>query len=121
MNEKKVTQLVFACSGAADAGGLTDLAARQLAREGIAAMSCLASIGGRDEDILFNAQYAERVLLIDGCPKACARRTFEHAGLRRFRHFDLSSVGLCKRGSPPTEENLRIVVGKAVEMLAKPV
>jgi len=120
MNKQQVTRLVFACSGAADVGDLTDRAARQLAREGIAAMSCLASIGGRDEDILFNAQYAEVVLLIDGCPKACARRTFEHAGLRRFRHFDLSAVGLCKRNSPPTQENLRIAVCKAVEMLDKP-
>lgn len=110
--------LVFVCSGAADVGELTDRAARQLRGEGIAAMSCLASVGARDEDILFNIDLADQVLLIDGCPQACARRTFEQAGLRRFRHFDLSEVGLCKGASPVTPENIHRVVAKVSSMLA---
>jgi uncharacterized metal-binding protein len=120
MNEKKVTRLVFVCSGAADVGELTDRAARRLAREGTAAMSCLASIGARDEDITFNAQIAEQVLLIDGCPKACARRTFEQAGLKRFLHFDLSEVGLFKGRSPATPERIQQAVDKAAEVLGLP-
>lgn len=121
MNEEKVTQLVFVCSGAADVGELTDRAARRLRDEGLAAMSCLASVGGRDDDIMFNTNLAERVLLIDGCPKACARRTFEQADLHRFMHFDLSDIGLLKGGSPVTPENIQRVVEKAVEMLSSPV
>lgn len=116
---KKVTSLVFVCSGAADVGELTDRAARQMTREGVAAMSCVASIGARDEDILFNAQLAECVLLIDGCPKTCARRTFEHAGLRRFVHFDLSELGLFKGRSPATPENLQKVIHHATTILAR--
>jgi uncharacterized metal-binding protein len=112
--------LVFVCSGAADVGELTDRAARQLRSEGIAAMSCLASVGARDEDILFNIDLAERVILIDGCPQACARRTFEQAGLRRFRHFDLSEAGLCKGKSPVTPQNVQRVVEKAAEVLGVP-
>jgi uncharacterized metal-binding protein len=118
MNTKKVTRLVFVCSGAADVGELTDRAARQLAREGTAAMSCLASIGARDEDILFNAEHADGVLLIDGCPKACSRRTFDHAGIHRYVHFDLSEVGLRKGSSPATAENVQPVVRKATVVLA---
>jgi uncharacterized metal-binding protein len=117
MNEKKVTKLVFVCSGAADVGELTDRAARKLRDEGLAAMSCLASIGARDEDITFNAEIADTVLLIDGCPKACSRRTFEHAGLRRFLHFDLSEVDLFKGESPVTPEAIQRVVNKAVKKL----
>jgi uncharacterized metal-binding protein len=117
MNEKKVTQLVFVCSGAADVGELTDRAARKLQNDGVAVMSCLSSVGARDADIMFNADLADRVLLIDGCPKACARRTFEHAGLRRFTHFDLSAVGLFKGRSPVTPENTQRVVDKAAEPL----
>jgi uncharacterized metal-binding protein len=37
--------LIVACSGASDLGALTDQAARALAREGRAHMSCLAGIG----------------------------------------------------------------------------
>jgi len=115
---KKITQLVFVCSGAADVGALTNCAARQLAREGTAAMSCLASVGARDHDIMFNANFADDVLLIDGCPKACSRRTFEHAGLRNYLQFDLSEVGLRKGSSPVTPENLQTVARRAAEMLA---
>lgn len=115
---KKATSLVFVCSGAADVGELTDRAARQMTRDGLAAMSCVASIGARDEDIMFNAALADSVLLIDGCPKSCARRTFEHAGIHRFVHFDLSELGLFKGRSPVTPENLQKVVHQAAETLA---
>jgi uncharacterized metal-binding protein len=114
---KKVTKLVFTCSGAADVGELTDRAARQLARDGTTAMSCLASIAARDEDILFNAEHADCVLLIDGCPKACALHTFELAGLRHHFHFDLGQIGMRKKSSPATSENIGKVVAQAVEVL----
>ena len=116
--KKKNCCLVFVCSGAADVGELTDRAARQLRQHGLSAMSCLASVGARDPDIMFNADIAEQVLLIDGCPQACARRTFELAGLHRFVHFDLSEVELCKGKSPVTAERIQKVVSKARAILS---
>lgn len=115
---RKCIKLVFTCSGAADVGELTDRAARQIRKEGIGTMSCLASIGARDSDITFNAEIADRVLLIDGCPNACARRTFEQAGLTRFTQFDLSEIGLKKGRSPLSEENIRRVVEHAAGILS---
>lgn len=117
MNAQKTVRLVFVCSGAADVGELTDRAARALRDRGLAAMSCLASIGARDPDVLFNTDLAERVLVIAGCPQACARRTFEEAGLRRFVQFDLSEVGLLKGTGAVTAENMECVVLKAVSLL----
>lgn len=114
---KSKPALVFVCSGAADVSELTDRAARKLRHDGLAAMSCLASVGARDADIMFNADLAERVLLIDGCPNACSRRTFEHASLHRFAHFDLSEVDLLKGGSPVTPENIQRVVNHAAKVL----
>ena len=119
MNTRKKINLVFVCSGAADVGELTDRAARQLRQEGLGTMSCLASIGARDSDITFNAEIADRVLLIDGCPKACARRTFAEAGLSRFTHFDLSEAGLKKGRSPVTAENIQLVVEHAAKFLTE--
>ncbi|MEI6033491.1 MAG: putative zinc-binding protein [Verrucomicrobiae bacterium] len=118
MNTRKKINLVFVCSGAADVGELTDRAARQLRQEGHGTMSCLASIGARDSDISFNAEIADRVLLIDGCPKACARRTFAEAGLSRFTHFHLNEAGLRKGHSPVTAENIQRVVDHAAKLLA---
>jgi len=117
MNTRKKINLVFICSGAADVGELTDRAARKLRQDGLGTMSCLASIGARDSDILFNADIADGVLLIDGCPKACARRTFAEAGLSRFTHFDLSEAGLKKGRSPVTAENIQRVVDHAANLL----
>jgi len=108
---------MFICGGSADVGELTDRTARRLQRDGVAVMSCLAGIGARDDDMLANAMFAERVLLMDGCPKACARRTFEQAGLKRFRHFDLSCIGLRKGKSPVTEENIQRVTQHALAVL----
>jgi len=119
MNTRNMINLVFVCSGAADVGELTDRAARQIRQEGLGTMSCLASIGARDSDITFNAEIADRVLLIDGCPKACARRTFAEAGLSHFTHFDLSEAGLRKGRSPVTAENIQHVVDHAAKLLAE--
>lgn len=115
---RKSINLVFVCSGAADVGELTDRAARKIRQDGLGTMSCLASIGARDSDITFNAEIADRVLLIDGCPKACARRTLAEAGLSRFIHFDLSEEGLKKGRSPVTAENIQRVVDHAAKLLA---
>jgi uncharacterized metal-binding protein len=117
IKETKKTFVVYVCGGSADVGELTDRAARRMDREGLASMSCLAGIGARDADITFKAEYATRVLLMDGCPKACSRRTFENAKLHRFAHFDLSALGLPKGKSPVTEENIQRVVTKAAELL----
>ena len=118
MFTRKNINLIFVCSGAADVGEITDRAARQIRQERHGMMSCLASIGARDPDITYNAETADRVLLIDGCPKACARRTFAEAGLSRFTHFNLSEVGLRKGHSPVTAENIQRVVDHAAKLLA---
>ena len=116
--KRKTTSLVFVCSGSADVGELTDRAARHLHQKGVAAMSCLASIAARDQDIMFNADLADRVLLIDGCPTRCCSRAFDHAGMNMpLLHFDLSEVGLRKASSPVSEENLQRVLRRAEEIL----
>ena len=115
--KKNAGCLVFACSGAADVGELADRAARQLHATGVAAMSCVAGIGGRDPDMMFNTDVAKQVLLIDGCAKACCRRTFEQAGLHRFIQFDLGQIGLKKGYSPVTQERVRQVVTQATGAL----
>jgi len=116
MNARKNVKLVFVCSGTADVGELTDLAARHMKRNNLAAMSCLASIAARDPDITLNAQLAEKILVIDGCPKKCASKTFRDAGFHKFLQFDLSQIGLIKGKSSPNSENVQAVVKKGLEL-----
>jgi uncharacterized metal-binding protein len=119
LHKPQATALVFVCSGAADVGELTDRAAREIRRLGAAAMSCLASIGARDPDFMFNTDLAEKVLVIDGCPQDCARRTMELAGIKRFAQFDLTACGFAKGESPVTAERVQTVVQKALQVLGK--
>ena len=108
-------RLIFACSGAADVGQISDLAARKLTSEGAGKMFCLAGIGGRVSGIMETTRAASAILAIDGCPLDCARKTLEEAGLTRFEHLRLSEMGMEKGKSPATEEQVAKVVsqGKA--------
>ena len=109
---------VFPCSGASDVGGLSDQAARQMAKDGTGKMYCLAGIGGRVEGILANTKAAARVLVIDGCEQECARKTMELAGFKDFQHLKLAEMGFKKGETPLTPARIREVADKGAELLA---
>ena len=69
--------LIFPCSGAADVGHLSDLAARKMTKEGMGQMFCLAGVGGRVEPIMKKTLGAECILAIDGCNLDCVKKTME--------------------------------------------
>ena len=110
--------IIYACSGCSDAGELADRIARQLAREGVGEMSCLAGVGGRVKHLVTIAEKAGRVLVIDGCPINCARKTLELAGVERVEHLELHKLGLRKGSCPVTEENIARGVQAARQQLA---
>ena len=110
-------KLIFPCSGAADVGAISDQAARQMTRDGAGRMFCLAGIGGRVEPILDTTRSAAKVLVIDGCPQECARKTMEQAGFTNFQHLQLANLGLEKGSSPATAERICLVATKGAEML----
>jgi len=81
-------------------------------------MYCLAGIGGRVNAIMETTKAAAKILVIDGCPQECARKTMEQAGFTGFQHLTLFSLGLHKGSSPATDENIRLVTTKGAELLA---
>ncbi|MEW6156389.1 MAG: putative zinc-binding protein [Verrucomicrobiota bacterium] len=109
--------IVFACSGASDAGELADRIARQLSRTGEARMSCIAGIGGGVKSILADAAAARQVLVIDGCPFHCARRTMLAAGLSGFRHLALPELGFKKGACVLSEASIALGVAAAADRL----
>ena len=98
--------LIFACSGAADVGGVADQAARKMNREGQGAMFCLAGIGGRIDPIMKKTGAAEKILAIDGCPLNCVKASLEQAGFDSFEHLQLADLGMEKGKTPASEENI---------------
>ena len=111
-------KLVFACSGAADVGAVADRAARKLAAGGAGRMFCLAGVGGRVPGIMKTTQAAERILAIDGCPLNCAKACLEQAGITRFAHLQLATLGLEKGRTAVSEENIAQAAAKGAALLA---
>ena len=111
-------KLVFPCSGASDVGGLADRAARQMTVKQTGKMYCLAGIGGRVEGILANTKAAGRVLVIDGCPQECARKTMELAGFKNFQHLKLAELGFEKGMTRVTAARIREVAARGAQLVA---
>ncbi len=109
--------LIFACSGAADVGAISDKAARQLTSEGAGKMFCLAGIGGRVSGIMESTRDAAKILAIDGCSLDCTKLCLEEAGFTEFEHMKVTDLGLEKGKSPVTDENIAAVVRAAQDRL----
>jgi uncharacterized metal-binding protein len=111
-------KLIFACSGAADVGKISDLAARKLTSEGAGKMFCLAGVGGRVSGIMETTWAATAILAIDGCPLDCAKKTLEQAGFTKFEHLRLSDLGMEKGKTAATDEAVVKVASLAKNLLA---
>lgn len=91
-----VVKLIFACSGGADVGHLSDAAARKMMNDGCGKMFCLAGIGGNVPGILKTTEDADEILAIDGCPVHCVRKSLERAGFEDFKHMEVTALGFDK-------------------------
>lgn len=89
--------VVYACSGCSSAGQLADHVARRLDRAGLAEMASIAGIAAEDAQQLSRARSRFPVIVIDGCPNACARRCLERHGVEPARHYVLARYGVGKR------------------------
>jgi uncharacterized metal-binding protein len=109
--------IIYSCSGCSDAGELADCVARQLSKQGVGQMSCLAGIGGRVKPLMITAQKAQRIIVVDGCPLNCARHTLQNAGLHGFQHIALQDLGHRKNSCPVTDERVANATAAAAELI----
>lgn len=111
-------KLIFACSGAADVGQITDMAARKMMKEGTGKMFCTAGLGGRVEPIMTMTLSASKILAIDGCSLGCVKHSLQEAGFEEFEYLQLGEIGLEKGSSAISEENAAKVADKGKELLS---
>ena len=109
------TKLIFACSGAADVGKISDLSARKLTEQGLGKMFCLAGVGGRVDGIMKTTETADAVLAIDGCSLDCAKKTLEQAGFTDIKHARVTDMGFEKGSTEVSEDNVNTVVVTAAK------
>ena len=123
MNRKNTNEcvggpkLIFACSGAADVGEISDRAARNMSRDGVGKMFCLAGIAGRIQGIMKMTESASQILAIDGCELDCAKNCLRQAGFKEFDHFCVTDLGLEKGNTTVNNENIAKVVASGKEMM----
>ena len=110
--------LIFACSGAADVGAITDQAARKLTRDGAGSMFCLAGVGGRVEPIMKITRDAEAILAIDGCSMDCVKKCLQEAGMAEVTHLRLTDLGMVKGETDVTEATVEQAAIVAMEKMA---
>jgi len=111
-------KLIFPCSGGSDVGELTDKVARKLTEDGKGRMYCLAGVGGRVSGIMATTESAADILVIDGCPLDCAKKTMETAGFNKFNHLRLSDIGMLKGNTPVSEDNVSKIALEGAKMLS---
>jgi uncharacterized metal-binding protein len=88
--------LIFACSGGSNVGQISNETAKKLSSQGIGGMSCLAGIGGHINGFAEATREVKKVVVIDGCPVHCARKTLEHAECPVSVHVVVTALGIKK-------------------------
>ncbi len=94
--------LILACAGASNVGQMTNRIAVELTETEYGKLFCLAGIGGGIESFVKSAQAAEDIIVLDGCPVGCARKTLENIGVAPKNAFELTAMGMQKN------KNLRL-------------
>ncbi|MBC7092778.1 putative zinc-binding protein [Candidatus Bipolaricaulota bacterium] len=100
--------LLVCFGGMSNVGTLTGLAALEVARAGEGTIFCLASLANGDPVVQKRLKEAERIVAVDGCPLACARRIAERAGFPPHRAIVLAQDLGIKKGLPDAVAALEV-------------
>ena len=110
--------LLYACSGAANTGLLSDRVTRQLASAGTGSMTCLAAVGAGLENFVKSAGCAQRNVVIDGCPVACGKKVMDNIGAR-YDHLVMTDFGVEKGKTAITDQVVADVFEKVAAALQR--
>ena len=108
-------KIIFACSGAADLGEISDLVARKMHRDGDRQMKCLAFIGAGIQDMIDSVKDTN-MLVIDGCKLDCGKLTMEKNGISDFCHLRLTDLGYIKGQTPASSKTVNQITSQAVAL-----
>ncbi len=110
------------CAGGSNCGQITNQVAVKLDEEGVGHIYCLAGIAAHIEGMVESARSAKRLVALDGCQVACARKTIEHAGLGVTDWICVTDEGVAKNHQfKLAPEEIELIVRRTRESLARPV
>ncbi|MFZ0033360.1 MAG: putative zinc-binding protein [Sedimentisphaerales bacterium] len=113
--------ILLPCSGGSNCGQITNHAAVSLDIEKVGRMYSLAGIAAHVDGMVESAKGAKRIVALDGCQVACAKKAVEHAGLAVTDWMCITEQGIGNnRGLLMDEEEIELITQKTRELLAKP-
>ena len=87
---------ILPCSGGSNCGQIANQVAVNLDIEKVGRIYCLAGIAAHIDGMVESAKSAKRLVAIDGCQVACAKKTIEHAGLKATDWICITNEGINK-------------------------
>lgn len=98
--ECKAEDIIFlSCSGGSNCGQITNHVAVNLDIEKIGHIYCLAGIAAHIDGMVESARDGKRIVALDGCQVACAKKAIEHAGLTVTDWICVTNEGINKNMS----------------------
>ena len=88
---------ILACCGASNVGQMTNEVAKSLDEAGDAKFFCLAGVGGHVSGMVASVKGSDKVLVLDGCPVACAKKCVDAAGITGYEYLVVTELGIEKK------------------------
>lgn len=108
--ETQKNRTIVACSGASNTGCYTDTIARKMAAAGEAKMLCLARFSIDKPWAETAKKDIQNLIVLDGCPINCAKKTVEEAGIKNFNHLNTTDFGVIKGKTPVMPEKVEEII-----------
>jgi uncharacterized metal-binding protein len=113
--------ILLPCSGGSNCGQITNRVAVSLDVLGIGRIYCLAGIGAHIDGMVESARGDKRIVALDGCNVACARKTIEYAGLKVTDWICVTDEGISKSHNLLLEQaDIELITQRTKELLARP-
>ena len=113
--------ILLPCSGGSNCGQIANQTAVNLDIEGVGRIYCLAGIGAHIDGMVESDRGAKRIVALDGCQVACAKKTIEHAGLTLTDWICVTQEGINKSHEFIMDfEEIELIAQRTKESLAKP-
>jgi uncharacterized metal-binding protein len=111
---------ILPCSGGSNCGQIANQAAVSLDVMGVGHIYCLAGVGAHIDGMVESAKGAKRIVALDGCQVACAKKTIEHAGLKVTDWICVTEEGISKSHNLLLEQaDIEFITQRVKESLAK--
>ncbi len=109
------------CAGGSNCGQITNQVAVRLDEEGVGRIYCLSGFAAHIDGMVESAKGAKRIVALDGCQVACAKKAIEHAGLKVTDWICVTEEGVTKNHQfKLVPEEIDLIARRTKESLAKP-